>query len=101
MDPAERLLGSTLSSTSHFVHREHTLFVSETSNWPRLTASNAVNCHFLQVSNTYSAADLRIRDMGCHELTCQLYIIPLYQWHVEIEKCVDVQPYNLCDGAAL
>ena len=41
---------------------------SETSIWPRLTASNAVNYHFPQVTKACPSAELQTRDVGCHEL---------------------------------
>jgi len=50
----------------------------QTAIWPRLTASNAVNYHFLHGAKIDSAADLRIRVVGCHELVGQLYMIPEY-----------------------
>ena len=54
--------------------REHRVLGSETSIWPRLTASNAVNYHILVT--IYPAADLRIRVVSCHELLGQSYLIP-------------------------
>ena len=46
--------------------RRHRFLGSETSIWPRLTASNAVNDHILHVAKIYHAADLRIRVVCCH-----------------------------------
>ena len=50
----------------------------ETSSWPRLTPSDAVNYHFHQVTKTCSSANLRIRVVSCHELLGQLHLIPEY-----------------------
>ena len=42
----------------------------------RLTASDAVNYHILHVANIYFPANIRIQDVGCHELLKQLYLTP-------------------------
>ena len=63
-------------SWSFTLVREHRFFSSETSIWPRLTASNAVNYHFLHEAKTCPPADLWIRVVSCHELLGKLSVIP-------------------------
>ena len=63
---------------SFTIVREHRFLGSETSIWPRLTASNAVNYHILHVDKTCPPADIRIHVVSCHELLGQLYLIPGY-----------------------
>ena len=46
--------------------RQHWLLASEASMWPRITASNAVNDHCSQVSETCPAVDLCAHDNNRH-----------------------------------
>ena len=56
--------------------REHRFLASETSIWPCLMASNVINYHMLHQGKICSAANIRIQDVGCHELLTQLDLIP-------------------------
>ena len=51
---------------SFTIVRQHKLLASETSIWPRLTASNAVNYHILHEAKTCSSADLCTHDNNRH-----------------------------------
>ena len=51
---------------SFTIVREHRFLGSETSIWPRLTASKAVNYHFLHAAKTCTSADLCTHDNNRH-----------------------------------
>ena len=56
--------------------REHRFLGPDTSIWPRLMASNAVNYHILHGARICSASNICDAHVGCHELLGQLYLIP-------------------------
>ena len=61
---------------SFTIVRQHRLWASDASTWPRLTASNAQISRNSSCTKSCPYAVLRIRDVGCSKLLGQLALVP-------------------------
>ena len=78
--------------------REHRFLGFKTSIWSRLTVSKAVNYHFLHEARICPGANLRIQDVGCHELLAALLDTTWWSFLSFIQMwCIDPEHVSLED----